>query len=307
MLRRLALRASREPGLRKLAMSTPGFRDLAWRLVAGEDLEAGLTAVLALNGHGIEGTINALGFHVVDEAEARAGMDNAIEALRRIRAAGLRSHVSVKLTGIGLEIDEDLCREQLARILDCARETGGFVRIDMEESPFVETTMRIYREMAERYGDQTVGIVIQSYLRNPPYDLLDLAERGASIRLVKGGYRESDVVVLRERREVDAAFQRDIEILLRHATNPAIATHDPESVAWTVAIQRDARLPVSAFEFQLLYGVRTDLQLVLVRSGYRVRSYVPYGGMWLNWLLLTVHAAWHVFSGRLRQLGGGRG
>ena len=287
-------------------MSTPGFRDLAWRLVAGEDLEAGVTAVRALNSGGIGGTLNALGMHVVDEAEVRAGADQAIEALRTIRAEGLQSHVSVKLTAIGLEIDEALCREQLGRILDCARDTGGFVRIDMEESPYVEATMRLYVEMVDRFGDETVGIVIQSYLRHPPYDLGRLAACGARIRLVKGGYREQADVVLRDRAELDAAFMGDIETLIRTGSRPSIATHDEEAVAWAAAVARHAGLPTSGFEFQMLYGVRTDLQLALAHSGYQVRCYVPFGGTWLTWLLLAAHGAWNRLTAHLGRSSGSR-
>ncbi len=287
-------------------MSTPGFRDLAWRLVAGEDLDAGVGAVRALNADGILGSLNALGLHVKDADEARAGADQAIAALRRIGAEGCRSHVSVKLTAIGLEVDEGLCRDQLERILECARESGVFVRVDMEESPYVEATMRLYSAMADRFGNDAVGIVIQSYLRHPPYDLGTLVARGARIRLVKGGYREKADVVLRDRAELDAAFMRDIETLIRTASHPAIATHDEEAVAWAAAVARDAGLPTTAFEFQMLYGVRTDLQIALARSGYQVRSYVPFGGTWLNWLLLAAHAAWHRLDARVRRSSGSR-
>jgi proline dehydrogenase len=285
-------------------MSTPGFRDLAWRLVAGEDLAAGVAAVRALNADKIGGSLNALGMHVTDEGEARTGAAQAIAALERIHGEGLGSHVSIKLTAIGLEISEELCREQLQLILDHARATGVFVRIDMEESPYVEATVRLYEEMADRFGNDEVGIVIQSYLRNPPYDLRDLAARGARIRLVKGGYREGAAIAIRDRAEIDAAFRRDIETLLRVGSNPAIATHDTEAIVWAAAVARHVGLPTTAFEFQMLYGVRTDLQHALASSGYQVRAYVPYGGTWLTWLLLAAHAAWHRAAGRVRRRSG---
>ncbi len=302
VIRNLAIQAAGKPGLRKLVMSTPGFRDLAWRLVAGEDLSAGLAAVRALNPERITGSLNALGMHIVDEAEAKAGAEMAIAALRAIQAEGLESNVSIKLTGIGLDIDAQLCREHLVRILECAAEVGNFVRIDMEEAAYVQRTLAMFDEMEQQFGSQTVGIVIQSYLRNPPYDLGQLASRGSQIRLVKGGYREPGGVVLRERAEIDAAFRRDIETLVRQATTPAIATHDINAIAWSQAVQQRAGLSSSAFEFQMLYGVKRNLQLGLVRAGHPVRCYVPYGGNWLNWLLLAAHGTGHRLATRARRL-----
>jgi proline dehydrogenase len=304
VLRTLALRAARQPTLRKLAMSTPGFRDVAWRVVAGEDLPAGVTTVRDLNEAGIGGTLNALGMHVTDPDEAAANTETVIRTLRTIRDEGIDSHLSLKLTAIGLEFDEATCRKHLWAIMEVACETGVFVRIDQEEVPFVEGTMRLYADAVGAFGHQNVGIVIQSYLRNPPYALSELAAGGARIRLVKGGYRESAADVLRDRKALDAAFRRDIELLLTSACDPAIATHDVESVAWTLAVQRQIGLPAEAFEFQLLYGVRPDLQRLLASRDYRVRAYVPFGGTWLNWLLLAAHGAWHTIEGSVRDIGG---
>jgi proline dehydrogenase len=304
VLRTLALKAARQPTLRKLAMSTPGFRDIAWRVVAGEDLPAGVAAVRSLNEAGIAGTLNVLGMHVTDPDEAAANTQTVIRTLRAIRDEGIDSHLSLKLTAIGLEVDEATCRRHLWQILEVARETGVFVRIDQEEVPHVDGTMRLYEEAVGAFGHQIVGIVIQSYLRNPPYALAELAAGGSRIRLVKGGYREPEAHVLRDHIALDAAFRRDIELLLRDAHQPAIATHDTEAVAWTLAVQRSMGLPSDAFEFQLLYGVRPDLQRLLATRGYRVRSYVPFGGNWLNWLLLAAHGAWHRLEGRLRAPGG---
>jgi len=266
-------------------MSTPILRDLAGRFVGGDDLPAGLAAVRGLNDRGIKGSLNFHGMHVQNPGEAVAAADQAIDALRRIREEGIDSHVSVKLTKIGLDINATLCRSQLRRVLDCAAETGGFVRIDMEESVYVQETLRTFEEMQDLYGGGTVGLVIQSYLRHRSSDLDHLMDRGARIRLVKGGYRESGEVVFKSKAEVDAAFKRDIERLLNRGTTPAIATHDADAIAWTRTLQDRLGLGKGAFEFQMLYGVKPDLQERLVADGYTLRCYVPYGGDWATHLI----------------------
>ncbi len=292
MLRQAAITASRAPGVRAVVMGIPGVRDLAWRFVAGEDLEAAMATARSIVGQGGSVSLNALGSHVTDRAQASAHADEAIATLRRISADGLDANLSLKLTAIGLDIDEDLCRGHLARVLGVARETGVFVRIDMEEALCASATTRLFSEMAARYGDGTVGIAIQSYLREPPYHLRSLAAGGASIRLVKGGYRESGRVAL-SGAEADAAFLRDIELLLRAASRPAVATHDVAAVNTALRVARTCGLARDAFEFQMLYGVRPALGRRLTASGYRVRYYVPFGGTWLNWLLLAAHAWAH--------------
>ena len=271
--------------VRKLVVSTPFLRDVAWRFVAGEDLPAGLAAIRALNAKGIKGTLSHVGTHVRSEEEAIAAADEAIAALRGLRAAGLDSHVSVKLTQIGLDIRPELCRAQLRRVLDCARDVDTFVRIDMEESGYVEATIGLFEEMREAYGAARVGIVLQSYLRLRHDDLGRLAAAGSRIRLVKGGYWEPAHVVFRAKRDVDRAFFADIERLLREGRHPAIATHDPAAIGVAGRAAASTGLPKDAFELQMLYGVRSDLQDRLVRDGYIVRCYVPYGGQWYAYVL----------------------
>lgn len=285
MIRKAANLLARQSWLRKFMLSTPVLRDLAGRFVGGDDLPAGLAAVRGLNIRGIQGSLNFHGMHVQEAGEARAAADQAIDALHRIREEGLGSHVSVKLTKIGLDVGEDLCLTQLHRILGAAAETGGFVRIDMEESHYVEDTLRIFEAMQDRYGADRVGLVIQSYLRQRPGDLDRLMARGARIRLVKGGYREPKDVVFQAKAEVDAAFRRDIQRLLEGGRSPAIATHDADAVAWTLAQGERLALGKDAFEFQMLYGVKPELQARLVAEGYRVRCYVPYGGEWATHLV----------------------
>ena len=194
----MALWMARQGWIRKFVMSTPGLRDLAWRFVAGEDLPAALAAVRSLNSQNVKGTLNYLGMHIGDEAEAMVAADQAVEALQEIHDQAIDSNVSVKLTAIGLDIDRALCHANLVKILDRARDLGNFVRIDMEESEYMETTIQLFEEMQSRYGSETVGLVFQSYLKGREDDLRGLIDQGARIRLVKGGYREAAPVSFRD-------------------------------------------------------------------------------------------------------------
>ncbi|MDR3669574.1 MAG: proline dehydrogenase family protein [Holophaga sp.] len=284
MIRNLLATLSRHPWVRKTAMSTPVLRDVAWRLVAGESQEDGLAVVRTLNAKGIKGTMNFIGTHVRSEPEAVRAADTAIEGLRRVQAEGLDSHLSLKLTQIGLDVDPAFCRLQLDRVLAAAQHLGSFVRIDMEESAYTGETLRIFEEARAGRPD-SVGIVLQSYLRRNQADLERMVALGARIRLVKGGYWESAPVALRNKEELDRAFLRDLEFLILHGHRPALATHDPAAVARAVQVLAAAGLPKDAMEFQMLYGVRQDLAEALVRDGYTVRSYVPYGAHWYEYVL----------------------
>ena len=285
MLRALALRFARQAWLRNVVLTTPGLRDIAWRFVAGEDLTAALAAVVALNDRGLTGTVNFVGWHVRDPEAAAAATERAIESLRQIRDQGVDANVSIKLTQIGFDINETLCRSNLIRILDAATETATFVRIDMEEAAYLEATLRLFGEMLDRFGNQTVGIVMQSYLRSPSPQLDELMARGTRIRLVKGCYKEDAGTIFRSKADVDAMYLRDIETVLRRGDHPAIATHDESAIAHAIAIQRELGLTVDAFEFQMLYGVRPALQDRLVHDGYHVRCYVPYGVQWTGYVV----------------------
>jgi len=283
--RRTVAAVARNGSVRKLAVSTPVLRDVAWRFVAGEDLEAGLAVIRDLNARGIKGSLSHVGTHIRSEAEVVASADEALAALHGLRTARLDSHFSVKLTQLGLDIRPELCRTQLQRVLDCARDVDIFVRIDMEESGYVDATIGIFEEMRETYGADHVGIVLQSYLRHRREDLGRLAAAGSRIRLVKGGYWERPDVAYRAKREIDGAFFADIDRLVRNGRNPAIATHDPAAIDVARRVASSAGLAKDGFEFQMLYGVRSDLQDRLVRDGHIVRCYVPYGGQWYEYVL----------------------
>ncbi|MBI4566654.1 MAG: proline dehydrogenase family protein [Planctomycetes bacterium] len=288
----------RQPRLRRVAATMPAVRRLARRFLAGEELESGLAALRALRARGIRGTLNHVGAHVLREDEVVAAGDAAVEALHHIQREGLEAHLSVKLTQIGLDIDEELCRALLWRVLGCARRLGNFVRIDMEESAYTERTLKLFEEAHGFFGGDTVGIAVQSYLRSRQDDLKRLLDAGARVRLVKGGYREVEAVAWHRKVEIDRAFRGDMERLFACGRLPALATHDPRFIeeACHLAAGRDR----SDFEFQMLYGVRPDLQERLAREGYRVRCYVPWGRRWLPYVL---GCARRLLGGTLRRLG----
>lgn len=285
MLRKLLASIVGQPWLKKAAMSIPVIRDLAWRFVAGENLDAGVAVLRRLNDNGIKGTLNYIGTHEKDEKEAVAAADAIIEALRRIHKEGLDAELSIKLTHIGLDINDNLCLVQLDRILDHANRYHNFICIDMEESPYVEKTLLFFEQMLGTYGADTVGIVLQSYLRHREVDLQRMITKGARIRLVKGGYWEAPDTVYRKKCDIDRAFRRDIHMLLSKGYKPAIATHDPRFLAETRHLAAKEGIDASAFEFQFLYGVRPDLQDSLIRDGYTVCCYVPYGGSWYAYVV----------------------
>lgn len=285
VLKRIAVFLARQSWLRKLAISTPGVRDLAWRFVAGENLDAAITVVRKLARRRIRVTLNHVGTHVHELPEAVAATEDVILAVRRIRSEGLDANLSVKPTQIGLDIDEGVCRRELRRLLDVAVENDVFVWIDMEESGYVEGTIALFEELRDACGAARVGIVLQSYLRGRGADLEHLVEAGSRIRIVKGGYWEAPDKVYRTRSDIDAAFARDVRVLLERGVSPAIATHDPAAIAAVRAIVAERGIEPSSFEFQMLYGVRSDLQEELARDGFQVRLYVPYGGDWFVYFL----------------------
>lgn len=285
MLRNIYTSIAASPMLRKAMLTVPLTRTIAWRFVAGENLDAGLAAVRELNRRKIKATLNLIGTHVRDASKTRAASDAILEALSLIRAEGLDSHLSVKLTQIGLDIDEQLCRRNLLRIVERASALGIFVRIDMEESAYTGTTIEVFNQMRREFGEHAVGIVLQSYLRDGRPHLRRLAETGARIRLVKGGYREPAGVAYRVPAEIDAAFDSDIRLLMKHAVYPVIATHDDRFIALAKSLGAAAGRTAREYEFQMLRGVRENLQDSLTREGYTMRCYVPYGTDWTSYVL----------------------
>jgi proline dehydrogenase len=261
------------------------LRKLAARFVAGEGVATAIAAVKELNALGITATLDALGESVTDTREAGAARDTYLVTLDRIAQAGVQSHVSVKLTQMGIDIDEQLCVENMGAIVARARQHRLFVRIDMEGSAYTARTMKLFTErLHPEFGD-TVGIVLQSYLRRTAQDVEDMIALGARVRLCKGAYQESAEVAFPAKRDVDANYVACMIQLLERGSYPAIATHDEKILARAKAFVRERAIPADRYEFQMLYGVRRDVQQVLRREGHRLRVYVPFGDQWYPYLM----------------------
>lgn len=285
MLRQFFIYLSRQAWAYRAMLSNPLTRAMAWRFVAGENLETAIGIVRDLNARGIQVTLDHLGENVTSEQEAVRAADEAIAILRRIASAGVRSHLSVKPTQLGFDLGDDFCREQIGRILAVAHETRNFVRIDMEGSPYTQRTLDLYAALREEYDTDTVGVVIQSYLRRSRDDLNQLIAADARIRLVKGAYNEPPDLAFPQKADVDRAYRIQMEQLLARGRYPAIATHDERLIGRAQGFAAAEGIGPERFEFQMLYGVRRDVQERLVNEGYNVRCYVPYGTQWYPYFM----------------------
>lgn len=285
MLRQFFIYLSRQGWAYRAMLGNPVTRAMAWRFVAGENLDTAIETVRDLNARGIQVTLDHLGENVTSEAEAVRGADEAIAILRRIASAGVRSHLSVKPTQLGFDQGDDFCRQQLCRILAVARETSNFVRIDMEGSPYTQRTLDLYAALREEYDTDTVGVVIQSYLYRSQEDIERLIAADARIRLVKGAYNEPPDLAFPQKSDVDRAYRIQMEQLLARGRYPAIATHDEQLIGRAQGFAAAEGIGPERFEFQMLYGVRRDLQERLVGEGYNVRCYVPYGTQWYPYFM----------------------
>lgn len=252
---------------------------LAKRFVAGETLKQAVPKVEELNKKNINVTLDLLGENVTDRETADNTVENYIELLRGIEKAGLKSTISIKLTMLGLDIDQNYCRDNLFKLLDVAREEDQFVRIDMEGSDYTQLTIDLFKEAFEEY-EKHVGIVIQAYLHRTKQDIPELAELGADIRLCKGAYKEPEDIALQNMDDIRQAFKKYAQILLQKTSYPRIATHDDELVNWVKKYTADEQISKENFEFQMLYGLREKTMEELTAQGYNTRVYVPYGTMW---------------------------
>ena len=282
MLRGIFLALSRSRRLREAAIRHPLLRRAALRFVAGEHLPDAINAIRRLNSAGATATLDFLGEGVGTAARAEASGDAYVRIVDALRETGVDSNLSLKLTQLGLDVDPALCRRILRRILDRAGEM--FVRIDMESSHYTEPTLRLFEEVWAA-GYRNVGVVIQSYLRRSAEDVERLITRGARVRLVKGAYAEPPAVAFPHKRDVDQNFARLAERLLTRGTYPAIATHDERLIAGVLRLASAQAIGPERFEFQMLYGVRRDLQVRLRRRGFRVRVYVPFGEEWYPYFM----------------------
>lgn len=283
MLRALLLYLSESPAARRFLLRMPGARKLPERFIAGEMLADALAAVIRLRDGGFEYTLDHLGESVTDAPAAEATCRGYLAILDRLAHEGQRPNISVKLTALGLALDDDLARRNVAALAERARRHHGFVRIDMEGSPYVERTLQTFRSVdAPR---ETLGIVVQSYLYRTEKDVDDLLAMGARVRLVKGAYKEPAEVAFPRKADVDASFVKLMQKLLASGGYHAIATHDPALIAATRDFASRRKIDPGRYEFQMLYGVQRGLQRELVRQGYRVRIYVPFGAQWYPYFM----------------------
>lgn len=289
MLRRVFLALSHSEKARKLTTEFAPSRRVVLRFVAGETLDDALEVIHQSNNRGIRVTLDHLGENVTSAEEARRAADDYVLALQAIGAEGLAANVSLKLTQMGLDVDPDLCRANMERILAVATENNNSARIDMESSEYTQRTLDLYAALREA-GFDNVGLVIQSYLYRSEGDIARLINLGASVRLCKGAYDERPTVAYPRKRDVDAHYVVLMKTLLsprarEQGVQTAIATHD-EAIIWsTREYLVEQGLPKEAVEFQMLYGVRPALQQRLADAGYPVRVYVPYGTEWYPYLM----------------------
>ena len=282
-LRKVLLAAADSPRLQRL-VTRYGFRLGAARFVAGESFDAAVPVLRRLNESGLLTNTTLLGEGVRDEAETRAVVAAYRDVLDGIRAEGLRTNVALKLTHLGLSIDEELAHRNVAELVEHAAAAGNFVRIDMEESAHVDATLRIYRRLREE-GHANVGAVLQSYLYRSEDDLAALLPLAPNLRLVKGAYLEPAAVAYPEKRDVDAAYVRLLGASLAGDGFTAIATHDEALIEHAIAFTRERGIPKERFQFQMLYGVRPRLQLDLAGRGYAVLVATPFGPQWYRYLM----------------------
>jgi proline dehydrogenase len=278
---------------------------VAWRaasrFVAGESVEEAIRVVQDLNAKGINATLDHLGEHTSTAEEASNATDEILVTLNEIDKAKVRANVSIKLTQIGMGLDESICRQNLTRVLERARDCGNFVRIDIEDTPYTDVTIAMYHAMLERgFTTHQMGMAVQSYLYRAEADVRKLFETNTRFRLVKGAYKEPADKAFPNKADTDANYDLLTKIMidmnLKQPDNtissdgrippiPAIATHDAKRIAFAKQYAEKVGLPKTALEFQMLYGIRRDLQEQLVKEGYPVRVYVPFGKHWYPYFM----------------------
>ncbi|MFL5347483.1 MAG: proline dehydrogenase family protein [Hyalangium sp.] len=276
---------SRRQGLKDVATRLGPLRELAGRFIAGETLEAAVDAVKVLNAQGLMASFDHLNEAVRNEDETREEIREYRRLLARIDAVGVRANVSLKLTQCGLMLDRRLALENARTVVREATARGSFVRVDMEESTVTQATLDTVRALHAEFGEERVGAVLQSYLRRTEADARALCAQRVRIRLCKGAYLEGPEVAYQDKRDVDASFLRVMRVLLDSGVYHGIATHDERMIDATLDYAAKQRLPTGAFEFQMLYGIRRDLQVRLAQAGFPVRIYVPYGRYWYPYFM----------------------
>ena len=286
MLRSLFISLSHSRALRALAERSGAGRRMSGRFVAGTTIEDAMCSTAAVNQLGMTVSLDSLGENVTNAAEARQSAAAYRQLLQEISSRGLRANVSLKLTHMGLDVDEALALELVGELVAQAARSGNFVRVDMEGSPYTERTLAFVRDLHACPGNQdAVGAVIQSYLYRSRADVEQLLHQRIRIRLCKGAYQEPKETAFQKKRDVDASFLELTRLLLTSGVYHGIATHDERIIRATIAFARARNIAPSSFEFQMLYGIRRDLQQALTRDGWRMRVYVPFGSEWYPYFM----------------------
>ncbi len=283
MLRSILLHLSESHRMARWVIHNGASRRMARRFVAGEALEEAVAAARALNQAGRTVSLDYLGENVAGEADARRAAEAYSAMFDRIAAEKLDANVSLKLTQLGLDLGGSLCQDLLAGIVARAASYGNFVRIDMEGSAYTQRTIDLCKRV--RAGSNAVGVVLQSYLYRSEQDAKDLTAIGCRIRLCKGAYKEPPELAFPKKSDVDANYVKLMRLLLPTGIYHGIATHDPNMLAATKDFVAKNSINHEQFEFQMLYGIRTDLQEQLVREGYRLRVYIPFGRDWFPYFM----------------------
>lgn len=288
ILRDLFLALSTNNGVRNFVVHFPLSRRVTRRFVAGETLDEAIAVVKKLNKEGILVTFDQLGESVTTEAEARQAKDGYLRALDAIAANQVSSQVSVKLTQMGLDLSPDLCLDNMREILRKAKAIGTLVTVDMEDSHYTQKTLNLFKTLREEFDN--VGIVLQSYLYRSEEDMQALLALGANVRLCKGAYKEPAEVAFPRKADVDANYRKLAQIFLDANGNSNgayldIASHDEKMIAWAKEYTTAHQVKRQRFEFQMLYGIRSDLQRQLAQEGYTMRVYVPYGTHWYPYFM----------------------
>jgi proline dehydrogenase len=283
--RNVLLYLSRQEGLKDFATQFSLFKKMTTRFVAGEDIEEATNAIREINAKGATASFDHLNESVANAAETAEEVREYLDILKRIDETGIKSNVSIKLTQFGLGIDPELAYKNARAVVVDASRRGIFVRVDMEGSDVTQVTIDIFKRLRAEFGLNDVGIVLQSYLRRTYDDAQDLLKIPARIRICKGAYNEGPEVAFPDKKDVDENYVRVMKLLLESGTYHGIATHDPNMINATIRHLRETGISKDAFEFQMLYGVRRDLQEKLANEGYNMRVYVPYGKHWYPYFM----------------------
>lgn len=283
MIGRTLLWASEKPKIHRLITEGRLAKNVVGRFVAGDELDSAIRVIKDLNARGIGGILDLLGEGVTDPAGAAAAADEYLESIRCIKGTGIDTTVAIKPTQLGLAFDKGACIDHFRRLAAEAQAVGTIIEIDMEQSAYALDTLDIYRVLHPDFPD--LRVAVQAYLRRTAVDLETMAPLKPKVRLVKGAYAEPEEIAFQKKKEIDAQYRFLIDWIFQKGSDPAIATHDEKLIDHARSVAERSGTGRASFEVQMLYGIRRELQEQLARRGYRVRTYVPYGSDWYQYLM----------------------